>query len=138
MSTMAVRWSIGNAEFDRLEVALLGAPDGEGWIPCRATVRAGGFNGTVDLMMLGSELRAFRSGLEKACRDLRGTVELRTLEDQLHLSIAVNDKGHARTSGYLKELHGDGAELRFVLDLDQTHLQHTLAELDEALRRIAG
>jgi hypothetical protein len=138
---MTSRWSIGNAEFDRLEVALLSAPaaeDGYDWIACRATVRAGGFSGAVDLMMLGSELRAFRSDLDKACRELRGTVALSTLEEQLHLSIAVYDKGHVTASGYVKESPANGAELRFTLDLDQTHLQHTIAELDEALRHIAG
>jgi hypothetical protein len=131
-------WSIGSPEQERVEVELLSPPVDEAgydWARARARVAAGAFRADFDMMILGSDLARFRQQLEPVYRDLRGSAEFTTLENQLYLKVEVDRTGHARVTGYAKD-DVNGNCLTFELRLDQTHLKRTLSELSDVLSEL--
>jgi hypothetical protein len=132
-------WSIGHPEQERVEVELLSPPAkdcGYDWVSARAHVAVGAFRAEITMTILASDMRRFHDTLEPLYRDLRGTAEFTTIEDQLHLKVEVNRFGHIQVTGYVKDDASFGNRLTFVLKFDQTMLQRTLSELSHALSEL--
>src|SRR5438552_18544296 len=92
-------WSIGNSERERVEVEILSPPDNEGWINVQVRLSAGEFRGEFGLMIEALDVFCFRKELKRLYRDLRGTAEFRTIENQLGLKVEVDKLGHVTVKG---------------------------------------
>lgn len=57
------------------------------------------------------------------------------MEEQLHLRLRGDGRGHISVEGVARDGAGTGNELRFALELDQTHLFSTMVQLSELLNR---
>jgi hypothetical protein len=131
-------FAIGYHEKERLEVTLLGVPanaevEGYDWIKAQVHIEVGGFIGDVEITMCLSDIIRFKEQLEPVYRDLTGTAEFTTIEDQLYIRIEVDKFGHVTAAGHLIDDLVNGDKLTFMITYDQTLLWHTISEIDEAL-----
>jgi hypothetical protein len=134
-------WSIGHSERERLEVALLSSPaaeEGYDWVPARAHVAVGGFQGSTDLTIMASDMKRFHAAVESMYRRLKGEAEFTTLEDQLYIKVTVDALGHVQATGYLKDDASFGNRLCFQIAFDQSLLGRTVRELEQALAELCG
>jgi hypothetical protein len=129
--------SFGGTRHERLEIDVRRyerQPTGEyyddNWLSVQITVAAGAFEGSFDAAFLTSELVAFRDQLQALHTTLRGTAELRTLEEQLSLDCVGNGLGSIELSGVAFDQPGIGNRLAFKLALDQTQVGAALAQLE--------
>ena len=132
-------WSIGYPEQERIEIELLSPPAddcGYDWVSARVHAVVGAFRGTADMVLLGADMQRFRDVLEPVYRDLRGTAEFVTIEDQLRMKVVLDRLGHVQVSGYVKDDASFGNRLSFELGFDQTVLRRTLSELDDVIRQL--
>jgi hypothetical protein len=132
---MAV-FALGGESRDRIEVEVLGyerAPVGDyhddNWLKVRVSISAGAFSGQYHAAFLTDELVAFRDELDTLYRSMRGDAKFSTLEKQLTLHISGNGRGEIYVRGAAVDVAGSGNRLEFALELDQTHVQHTLNQL---------
>lgn len=131
-------FSIGYFDGDRVEVTLTGIPadsttEGYDWITATAKVQVAGFKGEVSIHLCVSDLIRFKAQLEPMYRNLHGTAEFRTIEDQLYIHTEVDKLGHVQATGYLRGNLISGNKLNYEIQYDQTLLWHTISEIDEAL-----
>ena len=82
---------------------------------------------------LTGELVAFRDQLETLYRSLKGEAEFSTMEGQLSLSVSGNGRGEILVRGVALDAPGIGNRLEFQLELDQTYVQRTVAELSHVI-----
>jgi hypothetical protein len=129
-------FSFGQSEYERIEVDVRGyecAPVGEyyddNWLMAQIRIKVGGFRGTADAAILTRELTAFLAQLRTLFQNVRGTVEFALLEEQLHLRLAGDGKGHVELVGDLADQPCDGNRLHFVLNFDQSQLGASIGEL---------
>lgn len=119
------KWSLGHSEYERVEFEVFGPPAndcGYDWTRAHAHAAAGGFQAEVDLMMLTSEL----------C----GTAAFSTMENQLGLEVTIENRGDVSVTGHMKALWVGNTLTIALTEFDQTYLQRTLAELNEALSEL--
>jgi hypothetical protein len=73
----------------------------------------------------------FRRQLESLYKTLSGSANFDTIEHQLQIECAGNKRGGIAINGTVKDRIGDGNELRFRFDIDQTYLPILIAELED-------
>ena len=130
-------FSFGQSEQERIEVDVVRyerTPVGEyhddNWLTSQIRVRAGGFRGKVDVSILTDELATFLTQLHALHGTLRGTAEFSTLEEQVHLRLTGDGKGHIELVGEVADQPGIGNRLRFTLQFDQPQLGASVRELE--------
>ena len=127
----------GGSRHERIEIDVrryerepIGEYYDDNWLRVRITVAAGAFEGSFDAAFLTSELVAFREQLSTLHSTLRGSAELRTLEEQLSLDCVGNGLGSVELRGVAFDRPGVGNRLAFKLALDQTQVGAALAQLE--------
>ena len=130
-------FSFGQSEQERIEVDVQHyerAPVGEyyddNWLTTQVRVRAGGFRGNVDAAILTVELVAFVARLRQLHNTLHGAADFSTLEEQLHLRVTGDGKGHMELVGDVADQPGIGNRLHFRLQFDQSQLEESIRELE--------
>ena len=130
-------FSFGQLEKERVEVDVLGyerAPVGDyhdgNWLTIQVRVLAGGFRGKIDASILTDELTRFIAQLRPLYETLRGIAEFSTLEEQLHLRLSGDGKGHVELVGEITDQPGIGNRLHFTLEFDQSQLAASIRELE--------
>ena len=73
---------------------------------------------------------AFLAQLRPLHETLRGTAEFSTLEEQLHLRVTGDGKGHMELVGEVADQPGIGNRLHFTLHFDQSQLAASIRELE--------
>ena len=131
-------WSIGYSEYEQIKFTHASThankePEGFDWVKTSVSIKVGGFSGNVELMLTLSEIRNFKNQIENIYNNLRGMAQLKTIEDQIELNIGIDDLGHIKLTGYLKDDVSSGNKLNFEMDLDQSFLPKTLSELNSTL-----
>lgn len=134
-------WSVGYPERERISFKLLppvSDKDSEGydWIRAKASIQVGDFSGQTDLMLTLSDIRQFRDQAESLYRELKGYAEFTTIEGQVDFKIETDGLGHMEVRGFLRDDASFGNRLTFVIEFDQTFLEHTISEIDEALSQL--
>ena len=113
------------------------APTGDyhddNWLTVQIRVAVGGFRGNVDAAILTHELAAFLTQLRLLHESLRGAAEFTTLEEQLHLRLAGDGKGHIELDGEVADQPGIGNRLHFTLNFDQSQLGASIRELENVV-----
>jgi hypothetical protein len=135
-----MKFSLGHSEMERLEVEVLRyerAPCGEyyddNWLTSQLRVSVGGFKGKVEAAIQTAELDTFLAQLRPLYATLRGTAEFSTIEEQLHLLLVGDGKGHIELTGELIDRPGLGNRLHFKLQFDQTQLAVSIQELERVM-----
>lgn len=133
-------FSFGQPDEERIEIDVLRyerAPVGEyhddNWLTSQIRLRAGGFRGNVDASILTDELAGFLTELRPLYGALRGTAEFSTLENQLHLTLTGDGKGHIELVGEAADQPGVGNRLHFTLQFDQSQLKASIRELERVI-----
>jgi hypothetical protein len=132
-------WSIENLQKEYLRIELLSRPaEGEGydWISAEATIDVGGFRGRTTLKITYTDLVNFAGQVHSLYQTLQGAAEFKTIENQIKLKLTNDGLGHLTVTGHLMDQAGAGNKLIFAFDFDQTILQRTMIELDEAIKNV--
>jgi len=74
---------------------------------------------------------AFLTQLRPLHQSLSGTAEFTTLEEQLHLRLSGDGKGHIELVGEISDQPGIGNRLHFALHFDQSQLGTSIHELEK-------
>jgi hypothetical protein len=77
----------------------------------------------------------FRDEVAALHPSLRGTATVRTMESWLTIQMAGDGRGHIELSGQLHDRPGSENRPEFRPEVDQTHLPHVLAGLDDVVTR---
>jgi len=131
-------FSFGQSQHERIEVDVLryertavGEYYDDNWLTTQIRVRAGGFRGQLDAAVLTGELASFLDALRPLYETLRGSAEFSTMEQQLHLRLVGDGKGHIALTGEVRDQPGIGNRLHFTLQIDQTQLGASIHELEK-------
>jgi hypothetical protein len=137
----AMTFSFGQSQHERIEVEVLryerqpvGEYNDDNWITVQVHVCVGGFRCTVDGAFITVELVAFLTQLRSLYESLSGTAEFATLEEQLHLQLTGDGKGHIELVGEVADQPGIGNQLRFTLHFDQSQLGTSIHELERVTK----
>ncbi len=84
MATLSFKVGRGEHEFALIEVV---GDRGDGWLPARVTVKAGGFSGQYTCDLDGGAFSRFASELRELHRTLKGTASFTSYEKQIELSL---------------------------------------------------
>jgi hypothetical protein len=131
-------FSFGQPERDRITVdvlryerAVTGQREDDNWLVVQIEVRAGGFRGKANATIMTDELARFVSQLRPLYETLSGTAEFTTLEEQLHLHLSGDGKGHIELKGEVMDAAGIGNALEFHLQFDQSQLAESIHHLEK-------
>jgi hypothetical protein len=123
-------FKIGSDASNHLAVAIDGRPDErDDWLTATISVRVGAFTGTTDATLLTSDFPRFRTQLESLYKTLSGIALFETIEGQLRINLAGNERGGIAVEGRVQDRVGDGNELIFRFDIDQTYLPQIIRDL---------
>ena len=128
--------TLGVDSGDYVMVTINGRPDdNDDWLEATIAVAVGSFSGCVSASLVTIDFPRFRRELESLHRTLDGTATFATIERQLEIECAGDGRGGIRVTGIVEDRVGDGNELRFGFDTDQTFLPaliNKMKELEEA------
>jgi len=105
------------------------------WLDCNILIEAGGFRATFNANLRTDELERFFLDVKILYGSLRGEAIFDSMEEQLYICLKGDGLGHITAEGVARDRPGTGNELKFVLELDQTHLFGTMSQLSELLNR---
>ncbi len=134
-------WSVGYSERERISFRLfppVADKDSEGydWIRAKASIKVGDFFGETDLMLTLADITQFRDQTVTLHRELKGCAEFTTIEGQVDFKIETDGLGHMEVNGFLRDDISFGNRLTFVIEFDQTFLERTIFEIDEAISQL--
>jgi hypothetical protein len=125
-------FKLGTDAGDHLMVEINGRPDErDDWVSATISVHAGAFWASIDATLVTCDFPRFRRQLESLYKTLSGSANFDTIEHQLQIECAGNERGGIAINGTVKDRIGDGNELRFRFDIDQTYLPILIAELED-------
>lgn len=121
---------------DHVRITIDGrSDDNDDWLEATIDVAVGSFSGCVSASLVTVDFPRFRRELKSLHRTLSGTATFETLERQIQIECSGNGRGGIRVTGIVQDRAGNGNELRFGFDTDQTFLPalvHNLQGLEEA------
>ncbi len=125
-------FKIGTDAGDHVIVEIDGRPDErDDWLDATISVHAGAFSATIHATLVTCDFPRFRPRLEELYKTLSGSATFATIERQLQITCVGNDRGGIAIDGIAQERVGDGNELRFRFDIDQTDLPNIIAQLQQ-------
>lgn len=105
------------------------------WMVCIVEVHAGGFRGQFEANLRTDEFERFHNEVKPLYDKLTGKAAFRAMEEQLVLELEGDGRGHIHIRGQACDMAGTGNTLNFKLDIDQTQLFGTMAQVGELLNR---
>jgi len=131
-------WTIGRGESEYLKMVLLSRPtdktvEGYDWIDALVEIKAGGFFGKANINLTLSDIITFQKDIEGLYRDLSGTAQFKTIENQVGFTVEAARGGQMTFVGFVKDDVSFGNKLTFEMELDQTFLKRTISEVDKAI-----
>ena len=123
-------FKLGSDVGDHLIVEIYGRPDErDDWVSATISVRAGAFTASIDATLVTCDFPRFRRQIESFYNTLSGSANFDTIERQLQIECIGNERGGIAITGTVQDRVGDGNELRFGFDIDQTYLPKVISEL---------
>ena len=123
-------FKFGTDAGDHLIVEINGRPDErDDWVSATIFVHVGAFSATIDATLVTCDFPRFRTQLESLYKTLSGSADFDTIERQLQINCIGNERGGIAINGTVLDRVGDGNELRFRFDIDQTYLPRIISEL---------
>ena len=102
------------------------------WISSEVRVAVPGFHGRVETSIRSPELHALLGELRVLASTRGGTAKLETLEEEVHLVLVSDGKGHVDVSGYIARRLS--AKLQFWFTVDASALATAIAALEHAIQ----
>lgn len=125
-------FKLGTEAGDHLIVEIEGRPDErDDWVSATISVHAGAFSASIDATLVTCDFPRFRTQLESLYKTLSGSATFDTIERQLLMNCVGNERGGIEINGIVQDRFGDGNELTFRFDIDQTYLPKVISELQE-------
>lgn len=125
-------FKLGTDAGDYLIVEINGRPDErDDWVSATMSVHAGAFTATIDATLVTCDFPRFRSQLQSLYETLNGSANFDTIERQLQIDCVGNERGGIAINGTVQDRVGDGNELRFRFDIDQTYLPRVISDLQD-------
>ena len=125
-------FKLGTDAGDHLIVEIDGRPDErDDWVSATISVQAGAFTATIDATLVTCDFPRFRRQLESLYKTLSGSANFDTIERQIQIECLGNDRGGIAINGPVQDRVGDGNELKFRFDVDQTYLPRIISELQD-------
>jgi hypothetical protein len=123
-------FKIGLDAGDRVIVAINGRPDAnDDWLAATVSIRVGSFSGLFDALLVTCDFPLFRRQLEKLYESLVGSATFDTIEGQLRIQCTGNGRGGITIDGMAQDRVGDGNELQFRFEIDQTFLRAIIKDI---------
>jgi hypothetical protein len=113
---------IGRATSEYVTLQMVSKPDGEGWYLTEVSVRCRVWTGRFRAQFKVGELSRFGQDIEEIYKSLSGSASLDPSEPYLRLTLTGDGKGHIAVNGAAQDELGQGTELVFSFELDQTEL----------------
>jgi hypothetical protein len=138
-----MRVNFGHSEYERLSIVVSGdelqrvKQSSDTWLAAEAEIKAGKFSGRATLWLDLSDFARFITSAQSLYNTLEGEARFETIESQIGFLLKGDGKGHIALTGFLLDRCGDGNELRFTLDFDQTMLPKTISEIENLLNSAA-
>jgi hypothetical protein len=108
--------------------------DDANWVDSIVQVRVGTFSGAFRAALTTYELADLHEQLQKALASLSGTVNFKSMEEDLSFTVRFDRRGGACLTGIAQPHRSRQGALHFRLETDQSALTQTLHELEAALR----
>ena len=119
----------GNAG-DHVIITCHGRPDeNDDWLDATIDVAAGAFSGRVSASLVTVDFARFRRELESLHQTLDGTATFETIERQLAIECVGNGRGGIGVTGMVEDRAGDGNQLKYQIDTDQTFLPALISQI---------
>lgn len=106
----------------------------EDWIVVNIRLGAGGFQGSFAAYFESRDFVQLRADLERLYKNLNGFASFEPTEEQLVMRIEGDGKGHFEAQCVAIDRAGDGNELSFTLQFDQTYIPRMLNDLDKVIQ----
>ena len=94
------------------------------------TVKGGKFSGQFDAEFMTIEFEKFKQELKPLYDNLKGSATFSGLEGQLELKIVGDKIGHFEVSVVASDQPGDGGQLSYTMEIDQTSIKELVYQLD--------
>jgi hypothetical protein len=107
----------------------------EGWCQAEVEIAVSGFHGKIQPWLDGAEVEHFVEQLTLMYNLLKGSAELKPLEEQLVLRLEALSNGHIRAKGVAWSDATCGNKLEFELGLDQSYLPSFIGQLQKILKK---
>jgi len=105
------------------------------WIVTTVTVKGGKFSGQFDAEFMTIDFEKFKQELRPLYDNLNGSATFSGLEGQLELKIVGDGIGHFEVRVVACDHPGYGAQLSFIMGLDQTSIKELVNQLDKITKR---
>jgi len=106
------------------------------WVESIVEIKSGCFNGKVKLSITLSDVFNFLKQIELMYKDLRGSAQFSTIEDQVYFNLIMNKLGQVSIEGYLRDSFSYTNELKFSIESDQTCLLNCISEINNLMKTI--
>ena len=120
---------IGGHDSEFVSICRTSRTGPEGWFKTEIEVHCDGWRGKFRASFMQGELTRFAEEIQTLYRELRGEASFEPIEPYLTLSLTGDGLGHIRVVGTAEKDMGHGTQLKFSLEIDQTHLPAIIEEL---------
>src|SRR5688572_23176230 len=104
-----------------ISLAIIGREGSEEWLIAETSFHLNGFNAMFGFSMMIGDLVSFFQELQALYRDLKGVAQFRTVEDNVQLTLSIDESGHIHVNGTLRD-SSYTIETTFVMETDQSYL----------------
>ena len=118
-----------------ISFAIIGREASEEWLIAETTFHLNGFNAEFGFSLMLGDLVSFFQELQVLHRDLKGVAQLRSIEDNVHLTFNIDELGHVNVDGTLRD-SSYTIETKFLMETDQTYLSEILNDCRQLLREL--
>ena len=135
-----LQWRLGGVTAEFVEIAVQSRADSAdfwdgNWLACHIAVAAGGCRAKCSASLRAEEISDFHDALTALVAGTVSDAAFTTLEAQLELRLHRHATGRVRVTGSVQDRPGDGNTLQFALELDQSYLPDSLAQLGQLVTR---
>jgi hypothetical protein len=131
---------IGSKESDQISISVLSyeRPPSEdfydnNWVTSQISVSTGAFAGQFNAALTTQDFVVFMPQLESLFNTLKGEAKFQTIEGQIEFTLSGNGRGGIEVTGFAIDRLGDGNQLQFRYEIDQTFLPPALRQLHEII-----
>jgi hypothetical protein len=135
-----LQWRLGGVTAEFVEIVVQSRADAAdfwdgNWLACRIEVAGGGCRARCSASLRAEEIADFHDALAALSAGTAHAAAFTTLEEQIALRLHRDAAGRVQVTGSVQDRPGDGNSLQFTLELDQSYLPDSLAQLGRLVAR---
>lgn len=117
------------SESEYIRLTLRAPYNTDGWCKARVDIALPCFTGHIEPWLESYDIDRFAGELKRLYESLKGEAKLVPREEQFTVCVKAGMAGHITVSGVAWSKATFGDKLEFTLELDQSYLPSTLAQL---------